>query len=169
MLAALLLAISPYVFAYGNSITNSGADNADTLRAAYGDHFFWFRHDGASYIVRDEATLREIHALFRRQRELGDQQARLGSRQAAIGSEQAEIGSRQAALASRVTYDPEARERMRALGEQMRALGERMRPLAEEMRDLSDQMRDEGRKIDRRLRTMMPELIHRGLAREVER
>lgn len=34
-----------------------------------------------------------------------------------------------------------------------------MRVLGDEMRGLGDEMREEGRKIDRRMGTMMPELI----------
>ena len=52
-------------------------------------------------------------------------------------------------------YDADARARMRDLGDEMRVLG--------------NQMRDEGEKIDKQLRVMMPDLIKRGIAREMVR
>jgi hypothetical protein len=42
-------------------------------------------------------------------------------------------------------------------------------PLNDRMRELNDDMRDEERKIERELRTMIPDLIRRGLAQEVTR
>ena len=184
LFAAVHADVSPsaYVLVEGNQVTSTGCGELSDLRDAYGSHFFWFRHDGGSYVVRDAAALRAIDELFRRQRELGNQQAVLGSKQAALGSEQAEYGSRQSRLGAeqsrlseRVAYDPDARLRMRELGDQMRELGgrmrllgDRMRSLGGDMRVLGDQMREEGRVIDRRLRAMIPDLIARGIAREVQ-
>jgi len=152
-----------YIFVDGDSTTNrgTGGEAARALRAAYGPHFFWYRYDGASYLVQDEATLRAIHDLFRRQTELGQEQSALGRRQSEIGREQSALGRQQSQL-GREQSRTESRVRMRELGEEMRELGDKMR-------GLGDQMREEGDKIDRRLRAMMPDLIKRGVAREMVR
>jgi hypothetical protein len=166
MLTALFFA--SWIFVDGHNTTSAGVD-LPALREVYGSHFFWMRYEGASYVVRDERALREIRAIFRRQREIGQEQGRVGGKQGEIGSEQGRIGSEQAALATRVTWDPAARDRMRELSEKMRVLDDRMRPLNDEMRELNEQMREESPKIERELRAIMPDLIRRGLAQEVTR
>jgi hypothetical protein len=169
MLTALLLAAIPYLLVDGHNVTSSGFEQLSELRDAYGSHFFAFRYEGATYVVRDERALREIRAVFRRQREIGEEQGRIGSKQGEIGSEQGRVGSGQGALSSRVTWDAEARRRMRELDDEMRALDARMRPLNDQMRELNEQMREEERKVNRELRTLLPDLIRRGVAQEVER
>jgi hypothetical protein len=57
--------------------------------------FIWFRHDGKSYVIRDQATIKRavdffssVHALEQKQEELGKQQEALGEQQEALGKEQ---------------------------------------------------------------------------------
>jgi hypothetical protein len=54
--------------------------------------FIWFRHDGKSYVIRDQATVKraadffsQVHALEKKQEELGKQQEALGAEQEAFG------------------------------------------------------------------------------------
>jgi hypothetical protein len=57
--------------------------------------FIWFRHDGKSYVIRDQATIKRavdffssVHALEEKQEELGKQQEALGEQQEALGKQQ---------------------------------------------------------------------------------
>jgi len=57
--------------------------------------FIWFRHDGKSYVIRDQATIKraadffsQVHAIEQKQEELGKQQEALGEQQEALGKEQ---------------------------------------------------------------------------------
>ena len=57
--------------------------------------FIWFRHEGKSYVIRDQATIKRavdffssVHALEQKQEELGKQQEALGEQQEALGKEQ---------------------------------------------------------------------------------
>ena len=95
MLTALFFALTSWILVDGHNVTSTGSDQLSELRDVYGSHFFWVRYDGASYVVRDPAALREIYALFRRQREIGAEQGRIGGKQGEIGAEQGRIGAEQ--------------------------------------------------------------------------
>jgi hypothetical protein len=60
-----------------------------------GNHFFWFRHDGKSYVVTDPQILAELKALYAPMEELGRQQEELGKQQEALGRQQEALGRRQ--------------------------------------------------------------------------
>jgi beta-lactamase regulating signal transducer with metallopeptidase domain len=57
--------------------------------------FIWFRHDGKSYVIHDQQTVKraadffsQVHAIEQKQEELGKQQEALGEQQEALGKEQ---------------------------------------------------------------------------------
>ncbi len=82
--------------------------------------FIWFRHDGKSYVIRDQATVKraadffsQVHAIEQKQEELGKQQEALGEQQEALGKEQEGI---------RVEI-PDMTEDLRKLEAELKALG----------------------------------------------
>lgn len=86
-----------------NNITFSGSGSMDhthaeldkARQAAKDGKFFWFRHDGKSYVVTDPTILAELKALYAPMEDLGRQQEELGKQQEALGRQQEELGHRQ--------------------------------------------------------------------------
>lgn len=158
------------------SVSMSGStDDIERARAVrMGDEpLLYVRHGGASYVIRDAATLRRAHALFEPQRVLGERQAELGSRQAALGSRQAALGADQARLGARQA-NASARERgelgrqqgelgrrQSELGEQQSALGRRQAALGREQARL-------GREANAALQLLVADAIRSGTAHRLD-
>lgn len=89
-----------YVVSVGDMtvVNGDGDTNLEHLHHAYGREFFWFHHDGQSYIVRDAAKVRDLAELYRPQSDLGREQGALGRKQGALGRKQGELGRRQGEL-----------------------------------------------------------------------
>jgi hypothetical protein len=78
----------------GNNIRiTSDTEAASPLRAKYGDNFIWFKRDGKEYVIRDQAQIAKVKALFDREAQLGKQQGELGEQQGKLGEEQGQLGS----------------------------------------------------------------------------
>jgi hypothetical protein len=77
------------------SSDNPKREIENARRVANGNHFFWFRHDGKSYVVTDPQVLAEVKALYAPMEELGRQQEELGKQQEALGRQQEAIGHKQ--------------------------------------------------------------------------
>jgi len=180
-----------------NVINGDGDTDVYDMRRAYGRRFFWFRHDGQAYVVRDSASLdvltdlyrpqsdlgREQGALGRKQGELGRKQGELGRRQGEIGREQARLGIEEARLALRFNDDddPTIQSRRRELerrqhelsrkqddlGQQQSALGREQSKLGEEQSRLGDRQSKLSREIERKLQPMLDDMIRKGIAEKV--
>jgi hypothetical protein len=78
--------------------TDHPSEFVEFLQEKIQGDFIWFRHDGKSYIIRDQATIKRavdffspVHALEQKQEELGKQQEALGAQQEALGKQQEEV------------------------------------------------------------------------------
>jgi beta-lactamase regulating signal transducer with metallopeptidase domain len=78
-----------------DSLTMSGtqedAERVEELRKKIQGDFIWFRRDGKSYIIRDQATVDRAKALWAPQEELGKKQEELGKQQEDLGKQQEEL------------------------------------------------------------------------------
>jgi beta-lactamase regulating signal transducer with metallopeptidase domain len=88
-----------FVIASGkeDSFTISGMrDNGEieALRKKISGDFIWFRHDGKSYVIRDQATIDRAKAFWAPQSELGKKQEELGKQQEALGKQQEALSER---------------------------------------------------------------------------
>ena len=81
-----------------DSLTMSGtqedAEQVEELRKKIQGDFIWFRRDGKSYIIRDQATIDRAKAFWAPQEELGKKQEELGKQQEALGKQQEELGAK---------------------------------------------------------------------------
>lgn len=81
-----------------DSLTMSGtqedAEQVEELRKKIQGDFIWFRRDGKSYIIRDQATIDHAKAFWAPQEELGKKQEELGEQQEALGKQQEELGAK---------------------------------------------------------------------------
>src|ERR1700728_1200656 len=75
--------------------TDHPSEFVEFLQEKIPGDFIWFRHDGKSYVIRDQATVKraadffsQVHDLEKKQEELGKQQEVLGEQQEALGKEQ---------------------------------------------------------------------------------
>jgi bla regulator protein BlaR1 len=85
----------------GNHVSMSGS--SDDIQAARrqrhdDEALLWFRHGGKAYVVRDQATLETVYALFAPMQRLGEQQGVLGERQGELGAQQGKLGDQQGRL-----------------------------------------------------------------------
>jgi hypothetical protein len=170
-----------YVLSDGdmNVVNGDGDTDFSDLRHTYGRHFFWFRHDGHAYVVRDAATLRELADLYRPQSELGREQGELGRKQGALGRKQGELGreqgllgKEQARVAMRFNDDDESTQsthrelsrKQRELSRRQEELGREQSRLGEEQSRLGERQSALSRDIERKLTPMIEKMIRDGVA-----
>jgi hypothetical protein len=188
-----------YVLSAGdmNVVNGDGDTDMAEMRRAYGRQFFWFRHDGQSYVVRDSASLQTLIDLYRPQTELGREQGALGRKQGALGRRQGELGRRQGDLGreqgrlaveeARLAMgfhdddDPSVQSRRRDLerhqhdlsrkqgdlGQQQSELGREQSRLGEEQSRLGERQSELSREIEHKLQPMLDDLIRKGIAERV--
>jgi beta-lactamase regulating signal transducer with metallopeptidase domain len=175
-----------------SSATMSGSTGdihrAKELRTKNGERLLYFKHGSREYVVRDPEVLKQAEALFEPQRKLGAQQAELGARQAdlgakqaALGAQQAGLGARQAALAADQARrsgdgkdDADLEQKQADLSRQQDELGRQQDALGRQQDGLGHQQDELGRQQERlageaekKLATLMDQLIASGKAQEV--
>jgi len=167
-----------YVLFAPGSESTSMSGSVDDIQRARGlrvgsEALLYVRQGGASYVIRDPATLREANAIFKPQAEMGARQAELGSRQAALGSKQAALGAQQARLgalqadampseqAELARQQGELGRRQGELGEQQAALGEQQSALGREQDRLGRIARD-------KFEALLADALKRGVAQRID-
>lgn len=132
----------------------------------------YVRQGGATYVIRDAATLRRAEAIFEpqkalgaRQAELGSRQAALGARQAALGVEQGRLGLRQAGASERTGAD--LGRRQAALGQRQNLLGEQQNALGVQQAALGREQARLAREADAKLRALLADALRSGIAQRV--
>jgi len=98
-----------FVISYGKTYISVSGDNesfgtdhpsefVEFLQEKIPGYFIWFRHDGKSYLIRDQAIIQRaveffspVYAIEQKQEELGKQQEALGEEQEALGKQQEEV------------------------------------------------------------------------------
>jgi len=185
-LSALAMSVAPataangqitYVlFSPGNdSISMSGSSDdigrARSLRRG-NEALLYVREGGATYVIRDPATLAQARALFRPQEELGERQGELGRRQGELGERQGQLGAEQGRLGALQANSP-PREAA-ALAVQQGELGRRQGELGEQQGELGRQQGELGREQARlahiaqeQLRGLVADAIRRGIAQRI--
>jgi bla regulator protein BlaR1 len=142
----------------------------------------WFRHQGKTYIVRDEATLQQVREIFAPQQELGKRQGELGERQGALGEEQGRLGSEQGKLGAEMgkigaelaEAASQGQASVRELEQRQEGLRKRVAELARRQEELGRQQSELGRqqgelgrqqeKVGREATAKLQALIERALA-----
>ena len=80
------------------SVTMSGMhdseERVEELKSRIHGDFIWFRHDGKSYVIRDQATIDRAKAFWAPQTELGKKQEELGKQQEELGKQQEALSQR---------------------------------------------------------------------------
>jgi hypothetical protein len=159
LLAATLSSTDGYVLLMPHDhLVENGSftvEEVAAIREAYGANVFVFRKHGRDYVVRDRATVNTIADLFRPQSELGRKQAELGAKQAQLGAEQARLGAEQANASA---------ERQNRLAREQDALTRKQNALGREQDRLGREQDAMARKADQTVRTMIDEMIRRGIA-----
>ncbi len=112
-----------YVSVSGDN-ENYGTDHpsefVEFLQEKIQGDFIWFRRDGKSYVIRDQAAIKRakdffagIDALDKKQEELGKQQEALGAQQEALGKQQEAVR----------VHIPDMTEDLRKLEAELKAIG----------------------------------------------
>ena len=112
------------VSAGNDSFTISGMDgdgeHVQELKKTIPGDFIWFRRDGKSYIIRDQATVQRAHAFWAPQAELGKQQEELGRQQEELGKQQEELSRKMEDVRVEV---PDMTKTMEELQAELKKLG----------------------------------------------
>lgn len=191
ILIPLVLAIAPaqqgsaasldrtsYVLVSGKdniTIMNGSTDDysrAEALRAGNAP-LLYYRDDGAAYVIRDPAILRQAEAIMEPQRELGDRQGELGRMQGELGHAQGALGAEQGRIGA-LMADSTPRQ-MAALGAKQAALGRQQANLGHRQAELGRRQADLGREQSRlaeqakaKFQALVAEAIRRGVAQRVD-
>jgi beta-lactamase regulating signal transducer with metallopeptidase domain len=112
------------VTGHGDSLTLSGSQEdgmrVQELREKIPGDFIWFRRQGKSYIIRDQATVDRAKHFWAPQEELGSQQEELGRQQEALGKQQEELGAKMEQVQVKV---PDLTKEMEKLQAELKQLG----------------------------------------------
>lgn len=162
----------------GRTLTNGPAGvEIEHLKLAFGPEFFWFRHEGAAYVVRDATALRALEDVVRPELDLADQQTAIGKKQAALGTKQAALGAQQAGIglqqASLAISSGDA-DRQAELSRQQEDLSRQQARIGAQQKILGDQQAELGNKmsalsveIEKKLAAMIDDFVRRSVARKV--
>jgi hypothetical protein len=166
-----------YVFMTGDGSSTMNGSTEDVRRAealrAGNASLLYLRKDGAAYVIRDAAILRQAEGIMKpqqalgsRQGELGAQQGELGRRQGALGAEQGRLGARMADSTPRQIA--ELGRQQSELGRQQAALGEQQAALGRRQAELGRQQAELSRQAEPKFRALLNEALRRGLAQRVD-
>jgi hypothetical protein len=112
------------VTGHGDSLTMSGAQEdrmrVEELREKIPGDFIWFRREGKSYIIRDQATVDRAQRFWAPQEELGSKQEELGRQQEALGKQQEELGAKMEQVQVKV---PDLTKEIEKLQAELKQLG----------------------------------------------
>jgi hypothetical protein len=107
-----------------DSLTMSGTTEdgmrVEELREKIPGDFIWFRRDGKSYIIRDQATVDRAKGFWAPQEALGQKQEELGKQQEALGKQQEELGTRMEQVHVKV---PDMTKEIEGLQAELKQLG----------------------------------------------
>ncbi len=134
LLASPAQSLQPSAKSIDSIAVTSSADKTTTFESNGNEHLgqspfprssIVFSRNGASYIIRDRATVDAAREILRPQEELSRQQEQLGAKQAKLGEQQAKLGEQQATITNR-QLDPPA---MKTLEKQLRDLEVKLRSI----------------------------------------
>jgi beta-lactamase regulating signal transducer with metallopeptidase domain len=112
------------VTANSDSLTMSGTTEdgmrVEELREKIPGDFIWFRRDGKSYIIRDQATFDRAKGFWAPQEVLGRKQEELGKQQEALGKQQEELGTKMEQVHVKV---PDLTKELEKLQAELKQLG----------------------------------------------
>jgi bla regulator protein BlaR1 len=112
------------VTGHGDSLTMSGAQKdgmrVEELREKIPGDFIWFRREGKSYIIRDQATVDRAKRFWAPQEELGRKQEELGRQQEELGKQQEELGAKMEQVQIKV---PDLTKEVEKLQAELKRLG----------------------------------------------
>lgn len=152
----------------GSAMMNGSMDDITRARALQsgGAPLLYVHQDGATYLIRDAATLRRAQEIMRPQQELGTRQGELGRRQGALGAEQGRLGrlmadARVRELGELGRQQGELGRQQAALGQQQAALGEKQAALGREQARLAELARPQ-------FRALVADAIQRGVAQRLD-
>jgi hypothetical protein len=173
--------IDEYVYSRGGSQTTAHINNfsLQTLNRLPKGHYFWFRDEGASFMIRDVATLAVIDRVFEEAHKLAPEEQALRKRMRPVERRQSELEDEIDRLDEEIDEIEDKEERLSAADrDRMRALRDRQRPLEDTLRSVEEQLRElerEEERLDqrtealereaeRKLVPIMKDAIRRGVA-----
>ena len=167
-----------YAYYSGGDGSSMSSGDWDDLRIAQRYYragsgpMLYVHQDGAGYVIRDPAILRQVEAIMapqqelgRRQGILGDQQGELGRRQGALGREQGRLGAMMAD--ARVRDLGELGRQQAELGRQQGELGRQQGELGRQQGLLGKEQGRLARLAQPKLRALVADAVRRGLAQRV--
>lgn len=166
-----LATVLSYVLIHGstNKIMTSANVNIQAAlarRSEYGGEFLWFRTREGSYVIRDAATLARIDHFFDAERELDPEAERLRARLRPLEDRERELDHLIDAIEDHEGGD---RTRLATLKSEMRDVEGRLRVLEREEEDLDHRRDAREAEAERRMFSILPELVRNGVAQPASR
>jgi beta-lactamase regulating signal transducer with metallopeptidase domain len=100
--------------------TDHPSEFVEFLQEKIPGDFIWFRHDGKSYVIHDQATVKRAADFFSRVQAVEKKQEELGQQQEALGEQQEALGKEQEGVRVEI---PDMTEDLRKLEAELKALG----------------------------------------------
>jgi beta-lactamase regulating signal transducer with metallopeptidase domain len=100
--------------------TNHPSEFVEFLQEKIPGDFVWFRRDGKSYVIRDQAAIKRAKDFFAGVDALDKKQEELGRQQEALGRQQEALGKKQEGIRIQI---PDMTEDLRKLEAELKALG----------------------------------------------
>ncbi len=100
--------------------TNHPSEFVEFLQEKIPGDFIWFRRDGKSYVIRDQAAIKRAKDFFAGVDALDKKQEELGRQQEALGRQQEALGKKQEGIRIQI---PDLTEDLRKLEAELKALG----------------------------------------------
>jgi hypothetical protein len=152
----------------GGHSSSFGACDGGFLAKADGPGL-WFRHQGATYVVRDPKLLAEARAAIEPCERLGKEQGSLGAEQGRLGAKQGGLGAKQGALGARMPgANSEEANRLNAqmadLAKQQEFLGAEQEKLGHRQEELGLQQEAASDAAMEKLREIRDRALAAGLA-----
>jgi bla regulator protein blaR1 len=151
-----------------------------------GPGYLWFRRDGKSYVVRDEAVLKQVEEAAEPQRKLGALQAKLGRHQGELGKQQGELGAQQGALGAEQAWlaqrraetarsrrgegetEHEVAKTQEELGQSQEALGREQEKIGREQEKLGREQKRLALEMKRKVEQAIDAALKNGTAKRVD-
>ena len=169
------LSYAYYSGADGSSMSSGDWDDLRVAQRYYRSGrgpMLYVHQDGAAYVIRDPAILRQVDAIMapqqelgRRQGVLGEQQGELGRRQGALGREQGRLGAMMAD--ARLRDLGELGRQQAELGRQQGELGRQQGELGRRQGLLGQEQGRLARLAQPKIRALVADAVRRGLAQRV--
>ena len=164
----IALLVLTYVLVPGASnmiSANVDVDRALAIRRDHGSHFLWVKRDGRAYVIRDQATLEAVGALFAGSRAFSPELRRLHEKLRPLEAHERELDREADAISDDDQRNACDEVRLRDLQRELRDVESRLRDLEREEEALERRQDRREAEAEEAMVPIVDDAIRRGIAK----